>query len=185
VALQGDNNRVIDTGNIIAEDVQSVNGELLGYWGPFWLQSEIVLAHVDNAFFPASSAATSRGGLNFYGTYVQIGYFLTGESRGYDKRFGKYDRVRPLENFFLVRDENGNVQYGLGAWELAYRYSFVNLDDRSIQGGRYGEHTVGLNWYLSSNIKFQFNYINGQRTVPDPAVSGNVQGAGIRAALEF
>ena len=117
---------------------------------------------------------------------MQLGYFLTGESRGYDKRMGKYDRVKPLENFFLVRDENGRVQYGLGAWELAYRYSYLNLNDSSIQGGVYSEHTVGLNWYWNPNIKFQINYINGFRSdMPAGAFNGNVQGIGIRGALEF
>ena len=150
------------------------------------MQSEACLAHVDNAFFPASGAATRRGDLNYYGTYVQVGYFLTGEKRGYDKRMGKYDRVVPLENFFLVCDENGHTQFGLGAWEVCYRYGFVNLNDDAIVGGRYGEHTLGLNWYWNPNIKFQLNYINGQRSgVPAGAVNGNVQGVGLRGVLEF
>jgi phosphate-selective porin OprO/OprP len=149
------------------------------------VQSEACLAHTDNAFFPATSRDTRRGDLNYYGSYIQVGYFLTGETRGYDRRFGKYARVVPLENFFLVQDEKGRAIYGLGAWEVQYRYSFVNLNDDSVQGGRYGEHTVGLNWYLNSNIKLQLNYINGQRTVPPGAVSGNVQAVALRGALEF
>lgn len=185
VGLQGINTRVIDTGNIIADHVQSVNGELLVYCGPFWIQSETCLAHVDNAVFPASNKATQRGDVNYYGTYFQVGYFLTGENRGYDKRMGKYDRVRPFENFFLVRDENGHAHYGLGAWEIVYRYAFVNLNDDLIRGGYYGEHTVGLEWFWNNNIKLQLNYINGQRAVPVGAISGNVQGVALRAALEF
>src|SRR5262249_4187601 len=98
----GDRAPNVATGNIIPDDVQSVNGELRWYFGPLWVQAEMVLAHVDNAVYPALSAATRRGDLNFYGEYVQIGYFLTGENRGYDRRFGKADRVRPLERFFLV-----------------------------------------------------------------------------------
>lgn len=185
VGLQGDPVRVIDTGNIIADDVQSVNGELLFYWNSFWVQSEACLAHVDDAYYPDSKAATSRGDLNYYGAYLQIGYFLTGESRGYDKRFGKYDRVRPLETLFLVRDEDGHLRYGLGAWEILYRYAIANLNDDFVLGGRYGEHTIGLNWYWTSTIKLQMNYINGQRAVPAPATSGNIQGFGLRGALEF
>jgi phosphate-selective porin OprO/OprP len=185
VGLQGNGARVIDTGNIIADHIQSVNAELLWYWGPLWVQSEACLAHTDNAFFPASSAATARGDLNYFGTYAQMGYFLTGENRGYDKRFGKYDRVRPLENFFLVRDENGRVQYGLGAWEILYRFGYLNLDSDHILGGIYSEHTVGVNWYWNPNIKIQANYINGRRRVPAGVVSGTVQGFGLRAALEF
>jgi len=185
VGLQGDSARVVDTGNIIGDHVNSLNVELMGYLGPVWLQSETCVAQVNNAFFPAGPGETNHGNPTFWGTYTQVGYFLTGENRGYDKRFGKYDRVRPLENFFLVKDENGRTQYGMGAWELAYRISYVNLTDRAIDGGTYVEQTVGLNWYWNSNIKIQMNYINGQRLVPDPAVSGNVQGFGLRAALEF
>lgn len=185
VGLQGNPARIVDTGNIIADHVGAVNGELLWYWGPLWVQSEAVLAQVDNAVFPASSAATQRGDLYYHGSYVQVGYFLTGDNRGYDKRMGKYDRVRPLENFFLVRDENGHTQYGLGAWEIVYRFGYVNLNDHLVDGGRYGEHTVGLNWYWNSNIKFQLNYLYGQRVEPAGANDGMVQGVGLRAALEF
>ncbi len=185
VGQQGDANRVIDTGNIIAADAQSVNGELLLYGGPFWVQSETCLTHVDNAFYPASNKATSRGDLNYWGAYFMVGYFLTGGKRGYDKRMGKYDRVRPLENFFLVRDEDGHCQYGFGAWELVYRYGYVNLNDDFVRGGTYGEHVIGLNWYWNSNIKIQANYVNGQRIVPPGAFGGIVQEFGLRAALEF
>jgi phosphate-selective porin OprO and OprP len=90
-----------------------------------------------------------------------------------------------LENFFLVRDENGHCAFGLGAWEITYRYGYIDLNDDAVLGGLYSEHTVGLNWYWNSNIKLQFNYVNGQRTVPSPAVSGNVQGLSFQAALEF
>jgi phosphate-selective porin OprO/OprP len=165
--------------------VQSVNGEFLWYRGPWWIQSETCLAQTNNAVFPASSSATRRGNLNYWGTYIETGFFLTGENRGYDKPMGKYGRVQPFSNFFLVQDQTGQVRYGPGAWELLYRYSYLNLNDNSVDGGIYSEHTIGLNWYWNSNIKIQFNYINGQRFVPPGAVSGTVQGFALRAALEF
>jgi phosphate-selective porin OprO and OprP len=185
IALQGVSSRVVDTGNIIADDVQAVNGEFMGYAGPAWVQCEWCVAQVDNAVFPTTKSATDRGNLVYSGAYTQVGYFLTGENRGYDKRMGKYDRVIPNEPFFFVRDENGDVAYGLGAWELVYRYGYVDLNDKTGLGGWYGEHTVGLNWYWNSNIKFQFNYVNGQRSVQAPASNGTVQGFAVRAALEF
>jgi phosphate-selective porin OprO/OprP len=185
VGQQGDSTRVIDTGNIIANDCQSVNGEFLMYSGSAWVQSEACLAHVDDVFYPASKFATPREDLNYYGTYIMVGYFLTGDKRGYDKRMGKPDRVRPLENFFLVRDEDGHVQYGWGAWEIVYRYAYTNLNDDLVRGGTYGEHTIGLNWYWNSNIKFQLNYIDGQRIVPAGAASGVIQGFALLGALEF
>jgi phosphate-selective porin OprO/OprP len=185
VGLQGDNNRVVDTGNIIADHIQSVNGEFLWYRGPLWVQSEVNYSRVNNALFPAARAGSPRGDLGFWGYYVQAGCFLTGESRGYDKPMGKYGRVVPRTNFFLVRDGDGRIRSGPGAWELTYRYSYVDLNDKSIQGGLYSEHTVGLNWYWNANVKIQFNYINGARTVPAGAVSGTVQGAALRGSLEF
>jgi phosphate-selective porin OprO/OprP len=185
VGLQGDNARVIDTGDIIADHVQSVNGELLGYWGPVWVQSETCLAYTTNASFPASANETPRGNLFYYGTYVQAGLFLTGENRGYDKRFGKYDRVIPRTNFFAVRDGDGCWLRGWGAWELVYRYSYVNLNDDFVDGGSYSEHTAGVNWYWNPNIKLQLNYVNGHRVTPPGTASGTVQGLGLRAALEF
>ena len=139
----------------------------------------------DNAFYPASKNANAKGDLVYSGAYAQTGYLLTGENRGYDKRFGKYDRVVPNEPFFLVRGEDGDCVYGLGAWEIVYRYGYVDLNDKTVLGGWYGEHTIGLNWYWNSNIKLQFNYFNGQRAVVAGLQSGTVQGLGVRAALEF
>ena len=185
VGQQGDNNRVIDTGNIIANHVQGVNAEVLCYRGPLWFQSESTVAYVNGTVYPAGGTGTRRATPNFWGSYLQAGFFFTGESRGYDKPMGKFGRVVPKKNFYLARDDTGRVQHGPGAWEFVYRYSYANLNGSGIQGGIYSEHTVGLNWYWNSNIKIQFNYINGQRTVPVGAVSGNVQGFGLRGALEF
>ena len=71
------------------------------------------------------------------------------------------------------------------AWELCYRYGYLNLNDDFVQGGSYSEHTAGLNWYWNPNIKFQLNYVNGHRVVPPGVASGTVQGFGLQAALEF
>lgn len=183
VGAQGDPSRVVDTGNVIADHVQSINAELLWYHGPAWLQSEAVVSRVDNAAYPATAAAVPVGRLVYYGTYAQVGYILTGENRGYDRRFGRYDRVVPRQNF--VKDGDGCGCWGWGAWEVVYRFAYVNLDDGPVQGGTYAEHTVGVNWYWTPGIKFQFNYLNGFRSVPAAANSGTVQGFALRGVLEF
>jgi phosphate-selective porin OprO/OprP len=185
VGLQGNNSRVVDTGNIIGDHAQEVNGEFLWYQGPLWVQSEVNYSQVDNAVYPASGGGTPRGTLGFWGSYVQVGFFLTGESRGYDKPMGKYGRVVPRTNFFLARDDSGQVRSGPGAWELTYRYAYVNLNDNLVLGGIYSEHTVGLNWYWNANVKIQVNYVNGQRNAPAGLASGSVQGFGVRGSLEF
>jgi phosphate-selective porin OprO/OprP len=89
------------------------------------------------------------------------------------------------ENAFLVRGCDGSWLAGTGAWEVAYRYSYVDLNDTGINGGQMNQHTIGLNWYLNDNTRLQFNYLNIQRNVAGPAVSGTVHGAGCQAQWYF
>jgi len=48
---------------------------------------------------------------------------------------------------------------GWGAWELAARISYVDLNDGAIRGGKEANFTAGLNWYLKSKNRIMFNYI--------------------------
>ena len=45
-------------------------------------------------------------------------------------------------------------------WELAFRYSTIDLNDRGIQGGEMKDVTLGLNWYMHSSTRVTFNYIH-------------------------
>jgi phosphate-selective porin len=210
----GDSGRYIDTGDIIAPRVNTLGGELMAYTGPFWLQCEGVWANTPDAIYPPGTAVVpstnavkvaavpntyDRGTLNYWGYYLMAGYFLTGENRGYSRRFATYDRVRPNENFFLVRGDDGKPQFGWGAWELLYRWSYTDLDSKGCDGGRLGEHLVGLNWHLNPNCKIQVNYIIDQRNfnalVPafnntnsliySNVATGQTQGLGLRFHLDF
>ncbi len=188
VGTQGNTGRFVDTGNIIADDVNTTGFEFLWANGPVYVQAEATTALVGNATYPAAANGTPRGNTLFWGAYAQVGWFLTGEQRAYDKRFGRYQgNLKPNENFFMIRDESGQLHRGLGAWELAYRYSYVDLNDADsgILGGTLGEHNFALNWYWNPNTKIQFNYLIADRDVPTPAQSGTIQGFGIRAHYDF
>ena len=186
---EGDAGRMIDTGFFLADNVHTIGGEYLGVWGPLSVQAEGTVAICQGnvrSIYPAADFLTPRGTPMFWGGYAQASYFLTGENRPYDRRFGVYTRVKPNESFFLVRGEDGCYHNGLGAWELTYRYSYVNLNDNGINGGVLGEHTIGVNWYLTSNCKVQCNYVNGNRSVDKSlANSGTIQGFGLRAVVDF
>jgi phosphate-selective porin len=45
---------------------------------------------------------------------------------------------------------------------------------------------LGVNWYLNTNIKFQFEYLHNNRFDTTPGqLSGNLDGFGIRTQLFF
>ena len=61
-------------------------------------------------------------------------------------------RVKPKNNF--------DIQAGdWGAWQLAARYSYLDLTDEGIRGGILSDITAGMNWYLFPNTRAMFNYV--------------------------
>lgn len=107
---------------------------------------------------------TQRDGgsdLFFHGGYVQVSYFLTGEHQPYDRQKGIIGRVKPFENFFLVDRCKGGRGFGLGALQIAARYSYLDLSDDNILGGVGNNFTAGLNWFWTAYSKVQVNYIYG------------------------
>ena len=74
---------------------------------------------------------------------------MTGESLNYKK--GKFGAVSPIS--IVGRD-------GIGAWQIASRYSSINLNDQDIRGGEADSFTVGLNWFPTSTLRFSANYVN-------------------------
>lgn len=137
--------RLMDTGTIVTEAIDLFGPEAALVYGPFSLQSEFIDAVIESR--PGDNP-------NFMGYYVFASYFLTGEHREYDPESGEFDRVKPLENF---RGPSG----GWGAWELAARYSRLDLSDGNINGGDLQDITIGVNWYLNPNFRWMFNYVLG------------------------
>jgi phosphate-selective porin OprO/OprP len=88
-----------------------------------------------------------------------------------------------------VRDENGNLSWGWGAWELAGRFSYIDLNDGTlnrIQGGVMEGFTLGLNWYLNTNLRCLFDWVYDHRDdVPTGTIPGWTSGFGMRVQLSF
>jgi phosphate-selective porin OprO/OprP len=135
--------RFVDTGVIAgAEDVNRWGVELGGIYGPFWLQSEYLIADVNRK---------TDDTLSFDGWHADVGWVLTGESRGYDWHQGVFLNPKPHANFSLGGD-------GWGALELAARYSVLDLNSRGIRGGRETNFTAGIHWYVNPVFAFKVDW---------------------------
>jgi phosphate-selective porin OprO and OprP len=176
----------VNTGTLTNVDhVHTFGLEGLWVYGPLSVQAEAMAATVDRA-----TAATAV----LDGAYVQAGYFLTGEHRPYDRTNGAIDRVKPFEDFFLVGTDSG-LERGIGAWELALRFSHIDLNDDTISGGEMDNLTLGVNWYCNPNCKVVFNYVHSWResptTPPNPgafpllAVHSEANAFGLRTQMDF
>jgi len=154
--------RLVDTGNISnVENIQRYGLEAAAVMGPFSLQGEYLKAKVsrDAGFSDA----------DFDGAYVSASYFLTGESRPYKAKKGTFGRVKPKSKS--------------GAWEVAARYSTLDLDDGAITGGEEDNWTLGLNWYVNPNVRIMANYIDVD--VDRAGVNDNPNIFAVRTQIDF
>jgi len=152
----------LDTGAIVGANTNLLLGlESVFNYGPFNITAEYMRSNVDR--FDAVGPA-----LQFHGGYIQASYFLTGESLRWDRRRGTLGRLRPFENAFKVKDCDGKIRRGLGAWQVAARYSYVSLNDQDIVGGDASAATLALNWWWNSRARWQFNYNFGAAKTTGP-----------------
>jgi phosphate-selective porin OprO/OprP len=150
--------RWLNTGRIAGADWYEILGlETILNVGPL----QVVGEYQNNWMQRDGITAGTGPDLHFHGAYVYVAYMLTGEHVPLSRRSGTIDRVRPFENFFLVNTCSDGVAGGWGAWQVALRYSYLDLTDNDILGGVENNTTLGLVWYFNSHSSMQFNAIYG------------------------
>jgi len=127
--------RLVDTGEFTDVKKQKVQS--------FELAGARKSASIRCEFYRAEWHRDTQPDATFHGYYIQLGMFLTGESFNY--RSGKFVRPR------ILKDS--------GAWEVALRYSKIDLDDDSISGGEQNNITLGVNWYSKHQWRIMANLI--------------------------
>jgi phosphate-selective porin OprO/OprP len=132
---------LVDTGEVDADQAGLLGFEAMFMAGPFTLRGEIAGMHLKG-----SSQLDS-----FWGGYVSAGYFLTGEQRGYDKNTASLVGTLKPNHDFSWKDKTW------GAWEVAARFSYVDLNSGPVSGGRMAIGMAGLNWYWNRYLRWQFN----------------------------
>ena len=128
--------RLADTG--VHADVSSdhrLGLEIAGARRSFTTRFEFMLNH-----WKRDDGSRNR----FRGAYLEGGYFFGGIPFRY--RDGKF--VRP------------NLAPGTVGWELAYRLSWLDLDDDDVRGGSQRNAGLALNIYPRPDLRAQFNLIH-------------------------
>jgi phosphate-selective porin OprO and OprP len=138
--------RVVDTG--VISDVDGVflwNAEIGLEWHAFHASAEYTSVTLQDS--------PTVGDPTFTAYYLGVGYFLTGEARGYDWKKGWWGGTKPCCNFL------SNNCCCWGALEVAARYDFIDLNDGTLSGGEMSTIAVGVNWYLNAYARLMFNYV--------------------------
>jgi phosphate-selective porin OprO and OprP len=160
--LHIDFNKLVDTGPLSARGASVYGGELGANWRNFLVQGEYYQIGVTQSKLPGVPAPR----LGFNGGYVEGGWVMTGEPIPYDSERAAWSRPK-VDHPFSLADG------GIGAWEIAARYSTVDLDSnvipgvsQSVTGGVYGGQqqiaALALSWYPNDWLRFmlQFQYVD-------------------------
>ena len=132
--------KYLDTGYIPGVNFEMMyTAELAGHykalrWEAAYLHDNVHISrHIEN-----------RQNKQFWGIYAQAGILLFGGRQNYDEGGAKYTRITPGRSW--------------GDLELCMRFDRLDLDSKDINGGAANGWTVGLNYWVNSNIKMMLNY---------------------------
>ena len=183
--IRVDGTRLIGTGGIAAKTADLIafdaegnldNFYLGGEWAQFGADRQCAAApgiYTGGACAGTVTAATTTVADHprFSGWFLEGTWIITGETKTYspsaiNNEVGGFGSPVPSRPFSLAGGS-------WGAWELAARYSVTDLNWHlnqtttnlatstlvGVAGGKETDITLGLNWYLNRNVKFQVNDI--------------------------
>lgn len=192
--LQTTSVRMVDTKDFAAKGDDIFGSELYGVFGPLHFGGEAQYVkvrsykagdtlsgndqYIDSKDFTLADATqdVASGNPSFWGGHFEIGYFLTGETRGYKN--GLWDRTKVLKPL---------NKGGSGAFQVIGRFDYLDLNDKKLQtgctndfvtgtctalstssglakGGKQVGYQLGLTWIPTDYIRFLLNYTHTQVT---------------------
>lgn len=177
--LRVDGTRLISTGAIDAQHASTAGLEAAAQYGGVFLQGEYERFRVER-----------RNGLalsdpQFTGYYVEAAYSPTGDRRRFNAASWAFDGPA-VAHPFSVADRTW------GAWELAARYSDIDLNYHAgamgaapaadaVRGGEQKIWAGGVNWYPNGVVRFMLDYqdVRIERLSPSAATFATPNGVEI------
>lgn len=184
--LRVDGQQLVTTGAINAKGARHYGLELAAQKKGLLIQGEYFDYKIDRR-----DAAAGVSDPKFTGWYVEGGWVLTGEARKYNPNTFAFDAPSIANPF----DPKAGKW---GAWELAGRYSVLDLNHHEnatlagdrVRGGEQTIWTVGMNWFPNSLTKFSLDYLDVDIDRKDPAggllpLSQSYQAVNFRSQFAF
>ncbi len=142
--LQTTGERFVDSGDFAAKSDDIIGAEIVGIFKSLHVVAEGQIARVNaykagdkttglDAFVTNTSMLVPTDDVQYEGGYVEAGYFLTGETRGYKN--GLFDRTKVLKPF---------DQGGWGAIQVNARFDYLNLNASELQNGCSNNFVTGV-----------------------------------------
>lgn len=126
-----------------------VNGDITRANAEFWWRYKAFSLRGEYDWTDQDQEGLGLGGTNLPGVVgkgylFQATYLLTGET--------KTDSGITPKSSFLAS------QRGPGAWELAFRYESLEMNDQ-VKPNRAEAYTFGVNWWLTQFVRYQSNFV--------------------------
>ena len=145
----------------LASDYSNRGGlEFMYQHGRYSVRSELFAGS-----FNGYGAAQGR---HLYGTYVELGYFLTDDFRTYDLNTGLFSGVKTKRNFHLLKCRGQNVIDSLGAWQAFFQWGYTDMTDwrrDANSGGYQNDFVAGMNWFWTPQLRWIFEYVRSEQCV--------------------
>ncbi len=166
----GNNGGLLGAVPMRANNYRMWNLEMARQYGPWMLEGEYTQANVHRV----ASTTPALGSVSFNAWNIQTRYMLTNEFHAYDVRDGNFGSVKPVGPY--------------GAFEVAARYDYINLNDKDVRGGSEHNGTLGINWFLNQQLRFSANYIRANIRTANGVLGTNKRALnilGFRAQFRF
>lgn len=152
LTVDSQNTKFVSTGAVNTENARFWGVESGVTWDRFYAQAGYFGYEMSQR---VAAPTPSKPDLNFDGWYAQASWVLTGEERGWSTANAAFTAPKPEGEW--------------GAWELAARYSDLDLNDHAggialatpfggVRGGEQKIWTAGINWYPNSVLHFALDY---------------------------
>ena len=137
--------RFVDTGNFAAKSDAIFGAEFGGVFKSLHVAGEAQYTRVDayergdrfpsglSQFATTGTFLVPSGDPSFFSAYGEVGYYLTGETRGYKN--GLWDRTKVLKPF---------SKGGWGAVQVNARYDYLDLDSNKLKQGFTNNFLTGV-----------------------------------------